>query len=314
MAIKPLYSMRCVVLGGGGFIGTNLCRRLAGRVSALRAFGRRQSFPKALEGIDWFQGDFNDPSSIAAAIEGYDTVFHLISATTPAIANVDKIADLRSNVASTLHLLEACRAEGVDRVIFVSSGGTIYGIPQQFPTNEDAPCWPISAYGVSKLAIERYLYLFDYLHKLDYRVLRVSNPFGPYQFATKNQGVIAAFLKCAIAGQSLQVWGDGTVSRDYLYVDDVSQALELAAIHEGPDRIFNVGSGVARSLNEVIEAIRMITNVRLKVEYRKARLVDVPATALDITRAHFGLSWSPETDFTEGLRRTLAWMSDGALR
>ena len=160
--MKSLHLMRCVVLGGGGFIGTNLCRRLAGRVGALKAFGRRKSFPEALEGVDWFQGDFNDPSSIAAAIEGYDTVFHLISATTPAIANVDKIADLRSNVASTLHLLEACRAEAVDRVVFVSSGGTIYGISQQLPTNEDAPCWPISAYGVSKLAVERYLYLFEY--------------------------------------------------------------------------------------------------------------------------------------------------------
>jgi UDP-glucose 4-epimerase len=283
-------------------------------VGALKAFGRRQNSAEALKGVDWFQGDFNDPTSVAAAIEGYDIVFHLVSATTPAIANVDKIADLRSNVGSTLHLLEACRTQGVARIIFVSSGGTIYGISREFPTSEDAPCWPISAYGISKLAVERYLHLYEYLHNLDYRVLRVSNPFGPYQSGVKNQGVIAAFLMRAIAGQRLQVWGDGSVSRDYLYVDDVSLALELAALHEGPDRIFNVGSGVARSLNEVIKAIQVIVGGRLMVEYTKARSVDVPATALDITRARLGLGWSPQTEFTDGLRRTVTWMVDGTRR
>ena len=311
--MNSLDSMRCVVFGAGGFIGTNLCRRLSGRVKTLKAYGRRQTFPTALEGLEWIPGDFNDPSSIAGAIQDCDTVFHLINATTPATANVDKIADLRSNVVSTLHLLEACRAESVKRVIFVSSGGTIYGVPRTIPTNEDEPCWPITAYGISKLAIERYLHLYEYMYGLEYRVLRVSNPFGPYQTATKNQGVVAAFVRRVIAGQPLEVWGDGGVTRDYLYVDDVVEALEMAATHNGPDRIFNIGSGVGRSLNDVLNAIQSIQGEALKVERREARLVDIPVSVLDVQRARQGLGWSPRTDFVDGLGRTLSWMRDGVL-
>ena len=189
-----LNSLRCVVLGGGGFLGTNLCRSLNGRVEHLRAFGRRQTVPEALRGIDWFAGDFHEGSSVASAVEGCDTVFHLINSTTPASANLDKSADVQSNVLGSLRLLEACRAAEVKRVVFVSSGGTVYGIPTVLPTPEEAETWPVTGYAISKLAVERYLRLYEYLHRLDYRVLRVSNPFGPYQVSTKGQGVVAAQL------------------------------------------------------------------------------------------------------------------------
>jgi UDP-glucose 4-epimerase len=312
--MTALESLRCVVLGGGGFIGTNLCRKLAGRVGELKAFGRRKSFPDALDGVEWLQGDFNDPLSVAAAIEGADIVFHLINATTPNNANIDKAADLRSNVGNTIHLLEACKSAAIKRVVFVSSGGTVYGIPQEIPTAEDSPCWPITSYGISKLSVERYLHLFEYMHGLDYRVLRVSNPFGPFQTAEKNQGVIAAFARRLVAGQHLEVWGDGTVTRDYLYIDDVVDALELAAIHEGPDRIFNIGSGVGRSLNEVIETLQTIESASgLEIERREGRMVDVPVTTLDIGRAARVLGWAPRVEFADGLRRTLDWVRDGRL-
>ena len=295
------------MFGGGGFIGTNLCRSLSGRTASLKAFGRRQSFPAALDGVDWFQGDFNDPLSIAAAVEGCDTVFHLINASTPANANVDKMADLRWNVLSTLHLLEACRSGPPKRVIFISSGGTVYGIPKTIPTDEEAPCWPITSYGISKLAVERYLHLYEYMHGLDYRILRVSNPFGPYQVAEKNQGVVGAFAKRIVAGQPLEIWGDGSVTRDYVYIDDVVAALELAAMHEGPDRVFNIGSGVGRRLDDVVEALQTIEGRPLAVERREGRRVDIPASALDISRAKRSLGWSPKVEFAEGLRQTLDW-------
>jgi UDP-glucose 4-epimerase len=307
---KLLAETKCVVFGGGGFIGTHLCRRLADRVANLKAFGRRQSFPEALRGIEWFQGDFNDPSSIAAGVEGCDTVFHLINATTPSSANIDKVADLRSNVISSLHLLEACHAARVKRVIFVSSGGTVYGVPQNIPTLEDDPCWPITSYGISKLAVERYLHLYEYLNNIEHRILRVSNPFGPYQFATKNQGVIAAFLKKIIAGQSIEVWGDGSVSRDYLYVDDVVDALELAITHQGPSRVFNIGSGVSRTLNDVIAALENVTGEKITVVRKEARLVDIPVSVLDVSRARNELNWAPKTEFRVGLENTLSWLRE----
>lgn len=308
MTAADLSGLRCAVLGAGGFIGTNLCRALVGRVDTLRAFGRRQSFPDALRGCEWVPGDFADPTSLPPAIAGCDVVFHLVNATTPASANVDKVADLQANVASTLHLLEACRETGVRRVVFVSSGGTIYGVPETVPTPESSPTDPITAYGISKLAIEKYLGLYGYLHGLEYRVLRVANPFGPYQTALKNQGVIAAFLRRALAGKSIEMWGDGSVTRDYVYIDDVVDALVAAAVHQGDHRIFNVGSGEGRSLNDIAAAIEMLLGRPVPVERRAGRSVDVPVSILDTGLAARDLGWQAGTPFIEGLRRTIAWM------
>jgi UDP-glucose 4-epimerase len=300
--------MRCAVLGAGGFIGTNLCRALVGKVDSLRAFGRRQSFPEALRGCDWMPGDFADTTCLPAAVAGCDVVFHLVNATTPASANVDKVADLNANVASTLHLLDACRETGVQRVIFVSSGGTIYGIPDQVPTPETSPTNPITAYGISKLAIEKYLALYEYLYGLEYRVLRVANPFGPYQTALKNQGVIAAFVRRALAGKPFEVWGDGSITRDYVYIDDVVESLTLATTHEGTGRIFNIGSGEGRSLNDIVASINRLLGAEIPVDRRPGRQVDVSVSILDTAFAARELNWQPCTPFEEGLASTISWM------
>lgn len=298
---------RCLVLGGGGFIGTHLCLRLAGQVRSLRVFGHQSTPPAPLAGLDWFSGDIADPASLSAAIAGFDIVFHLVNATTPATANRDKIGDVRANVLSTLSVLETCLEQGVKRVIFASSGGTIYGPTDVIPTNEDAACWPITAYGVSKLAIERYLHLYEYMHELDYRVLRISNPYGPHQRVTGQQGVIAAFIQRILAGRPIEVWGDGSVQRDFLYVGDVAEAFQRAAEHAGPERIFNIGSGVSRSVNEVIAALAEVVGAPVEVNHHAARKVDVPISALDIGRAERALGWRPQTDFIEGLSRTVSW-------
>lgn len=308
-ATADLSHLRCAVLGAGGFIGTNLCRALAGRVESIRAFGRSQSFPKELRGCEWRTGNFADPTDLVTAISGCDVVFHLVNATTPASANVNKIADINANVVSTLHLLEACRETGVKRVVFVSSGGTIYGIPEQVPTPEIAPTNPITAYGISKLAIEKYLGLYEHLYGLEYRVLRVANPFGPFQIALKNQGVIAAFVRRALSGQHIEMWGDGCVIRDYIYIDDVVKALILAATHQGLNRVFNIGSGEGRSLNDIVADIAKLLKVDVLIEHRPARSVDVPVSILDTTLACKDLIWQPSTPFEDGLRDTIAWMS-----
>lgn len=302
-----LNNMRCAVLGAGGFLGTNLCLALRPRVASLRAFGRRQSFPSALHGIEWISGDFADPTSVAAAISGCDTVFHLVNATTPASANIDKLADLQSNVAPTLRLLEACREAGVTRIVFVSSGGTIYGMPQQVPTPETAPTDPITAYGISKLAIEKYLGLYEYLHGLQYRVLRVANPFGPYQTSLKGQGVIAAFMHQCAAHEPIHIWGDGQTVRDYVYVTDVIDALLCAAEHEGASRVFNIGAGQGRSLLEILDAIKQVSALSPEVQFSPGRSVDIPRSVLDISLARQELGWQPQTSFDEGMRRTWAW-------
>ena len=302
-----LQETRSLVLGGGGFIGTHLSLRLAERAAGLRVFGHQSTPPSALSHLEWFSGDIADPNSLAAAVKGIDVVFHLVNATTPATANRDKIGDVRANVLPTLSLLEACLEHGVKRVIFASSGGTIYGLADEIPTSENASCWPITGYGVSKLAIERYLHLYEYMHELEYRVLRISNPFGPHQRVSGQQGVIAAFIQRILAGQPIDIWGDGSVRRDFLYVADVAEAFERAAEHEGPERVFNIGSGVSRSLAEVIKALSLVMGAPVNVSQHAARKVDVPVSALDISRAGRALDWRPRTEFLDGLARTVAW-------
>ena len=222
--IEPKPS--CIVLGGGGFIGTNLCRRLVANGHRVRAFGRRRPFSES-DDIEWFQGDFSDPAALAAAIETFEIVYHLVNATTPLSANLDMVGDLQRNVVASVGMLEICRKLRISRVVFVSSGGTMYGCPQQIPTPETAPTDPITAYGISKLAIEKYLALNQHLHQLDYRVLRVTNPFGPFQTAMKNQGVIASIVSHGVRHEEIEIWGDGSVVRDFIFIDDVVDALIL---------------------------------------------------------------------------------------
>lgn len=304
-----LSRMRCAVVGAGGFIGTNLCKALDGRVSSLRAFGRRKSFPDAFQSCEWISGDFSDSDALKSAISNCDVVFHLVNGTTPASANVDKEFDFKTNVIPTINFLEICRKNGVRRVIFVSSGGTIYGIPALLPTPETAPTNPITAYGISKLIIEKYLNLYKYIHGLDYRVLRLSNPYGPYQTSKKKQGVISAFINKAIQGKPIEIWGDGSVIRDYVYIDDVVEALIRSMVHEGDARIFNIGSGLGLSLSDIVNALKRHFGADISVERKPSRRVDIPVSILDTTRAATDLDWIPQTKFDDGLRSTIEWIN-----
>jgi UDP-glucose 4-epimerase len=297
----------CIVLGGGGFIGTNLCRRLVTSGHRVRAFGRRCLFPGDLQGAEWYQGDFSDSSSLAAAIDSFDVVFHLVHATVPQSANLDMAGDVQMNILPSIALLELCRRLGVQRIVFSSSGGTIYGRAGQIPTPETDPTEPITAYGVSKLAIEKYLGLYEYLYGLSFRALRLANPFGPFQVALKNQGVIAAIVSRAVNNEQIEIWGDGSVVRDFIFVEDVMDALEAAVADESLERIFNIGSGQGTSLCEVIAAIERLLGTRLKIDWRPGRPVDVPTSVMAIDRARDSLGWQPKVPFEVGLKKTIEW-------
>jgi UDP-glucose 4-epimerase len=302
----------CIVLGGGGFLGTNLCRRLVSTGHRVRAFGRRCLFPEALDQVDWYQGDFCDPVALAAATETYEIVFHLVHTTTLHSANLDKAKDLQQNVVSSLALFDLARGLGVKRIIFVSSGGTIYGASEQVPTPETAPSEPITAYGISKLAIEKYLAVYERLYGFQYRILRVANPFGPFQVPVKNQGVISMLISRAINKERIEIWGDGSVVRDYIFVDDVIDALEAAMGDQSSARIFNIGSGRGRSLLEVIGAVENLFNAKLEIDWKQGRPIDVPTSVVAIDRAREILKWTPKTPFENGLQSTIAWWKSRA--
>lgn len=306
-------SQRCIVFGASGFIGSRLCEKLASKYQNLKAFGRNPMYPSAFNKCKWIEGDFSDVNQIANAITDCDTVIHLVNATTPASANINRVADLKANVVSTLNLLDACVNSGVKKIIFISSGGTVYGAPSIIPTPETAENNPITAYGVSKLTIEKYLSLYHHLYKLDYCVLRVANPFGPYQTNKKNQGAIAAFLQHAIHDEPIDVWGDGSVVRDYIFIDDVINAIDLAIVHSGEQKTFNIGSGTGLSINQIISTLESSLEKSISVNYLPSRNMDVPISILDITRARTHLGWSPHTPFKEAIAQTLLWIRSSNL-
>lgn len=306
--LSSLRELSCAVLGASGFIGTNLRSALSGKVARLRALARSVPEGAPDEPVEWVVGDFSDARVLRAAVDGCDTVFHLVGSTTPATGNRDMAYDLERNVVSTVRLLDVCVKEGVKRVIFASSGGTVYGMPDIVPTPETAPTRPITAYGISKRAIEMYLDLHRHHFDLEYRVLRVSNPYGPHQSERNEQGVVAAFLRRALAGQPVEVWGDGGVARDFIYIEDVVEALIISALHEGPSRIFNIGSGRGLTIAELLEAISRVLERRIPMNRLAARSVDVPVSVLDTALAERELNWAPRISLTDGLRRTVDWM------
>jgi UDP-glucose 4-epimerase len=302
----------CVVLGGGGFLGLNLCRRLMASGHRVRAFGHRGLFPAELGGADLLQGDFSDRAAITSAIQGAEVAFHLIHSTVPNSANLDMAADVRQNLLPSLAFFDLARSAGVKRVVFLSSGGTIYGHPMQIPTEETAPTEPITAYGISKLAIEKYLALYQRLYGLDYRILRVANPFGPFQVAVKGQGLIAEIIWRAMNRERIEVWGDGSIVRDFIFVDDVIDAVEIAACDGSDERIFNIGSGTGRSIRQVLAAIEHSLPSKLDIAWKGERAVDVPVSILSVTRARDKLGWAPKTSFESGIVKTIAWWKDNA--
>ena len=194
------------------------------------------------------------------ALEGAELVFHLASGSLPQSSNRDPHADVQVNLLGTLNLLEAARLTGVRRLVMVSSGGTVYGIPQAVPIPESHPTEPICSYGITKLAMEKYVALYRQLHGLQGLVLRVANPFGPRQRLDAAQGVVPVFLGKALRDEPLQIWGDGTTVRDFLDVADVVAALLAAARYNGNETLFNIGSGQGLSLNQLIVLLEQQLN------------------------------------------------------
>lgn len=301
------------MLGGGGFIGTNLCRALVARGADVSAFGRQAHFPRALEGVRWVMGDFADRAAVARAVEGREIVFHLVAGSIPDSSNRDPLGDLLSNVAPTLQLLDICRSSGVRRVVFVSSGGTVYGVPAAVPIPETAATEPISAYGVSKLAIEKYLRVYQRLHGMEYQVARLSNPFGPYQRHDRRQGVVAALLYRALHHIPVEIWGDGRVIRDFLYIDDAIEALLKLSLYDGPYRVFNVGSGIGRSVLDVLADIGSVLGGDvIRRDFRSGRAADVPVNVLETGLIERETGWIPKTPWPDGLRLTATWLRDNS--
>jgi UDP-glucose 4-epimerase len=297
--------MNILVLGGNGFIGSHLVDKLLKEGHTVRVFDKSQEhYRPALPGVDYHSGEFGNRGLLAAALKDIDVVVHLISTTLPKTSNDDPVFDVQSNVIETLFLLEQCIAQQVKKIIFTSSGGTVYGIPQVVPVHEENQTNPICSYGISKLTIEKYLRLFKQLHNLDYVIIRPSNPFGSRQNPFGIQGAIPVFLGKIVRKEPIQIWGDGEVVRDFIYVADLADALYRAIIYNTTSSIFNIGSGKGYSLKALLAIMRTVTGHDFSVSYTASRTYDVPEIYLDITRAANELNWVPNTTLQEGIKHT----------
>lgn len=304
--------MKTLVIGGNGFIGTNLVGALLRDNHAVTVFDRYPSrYKEPQPEVRYLEGDFANHGEVSEAVKGIDWVFHLAYTTLPQTSNEDPIYDIRSNLVDTVQLMQECLNSKVKKLVFISSGGTVYGIPQQIPIAEEHPQQPICSYGITKLAIEKYLSLFQRIWGLEYVVARLSNPYGEMQNPHSKQGAIGVFLGNVAERKPITIWGDGQVVRDYIYIGDAVSALVRAAEFEpqaGDPRVFNIGSGQGHSLNDIVSELRQVVDMPVEVQYTPGRAVDVPATVLDITRAKDVLKWEPRVNLSEGLARSWRWV------
>lgn len=304
-------SSEVLVLGAAGFIGQYLCKALVDAGASVRGYDLGaprddRVLGDALPKIRWTSGDLSDRGALAAAADGADYVFHLVSTTIPETSDRDLVRDLTTNVVPTLGLLDVVKRGTVKKVLYVSSGGTVYGVPKKIPISELHETDPICGYGIHKLAVEKYLQWYHHNHGLDYCVLRLSNPYGPAQVSERPQGAVGRFVYKALKRERIEIWGDGSVVRDYVYIDDVMDAFLRAMRYGGEKRVFNVGSGEGHSLLDLVDVIESVVGRSLDVKFEPARAVDVPLNILDISRIRSELAWEPKIAIRSGIERLVA--------
>jgi UDP-glucose 4-epimerase len=304
--------MKITIFGGGGFIGSAIADRLLKDGHELRIFERPRvdAYRRFFEGekVMWLTGDLMSVHDVTSAISGVDVVLHLVSTTLPKSSNDDPIYDVQSNLVASLQLLNAMVACKVRKIVFISSGGTVYGIPKYLPLDEKHPTEPQVSYGITKLAIEKYLLMYQNLHGIKANILRVANPFGERQRVETAQGAVGVFISKALQNQAIEVWGDGSITRDYLHVSDVAEAFAHAIDYDGEKSVFNISSGVGTSLNELIEMLGQALGQKVVCNYLPGRSFDVPISVLNNSLARNEMGWVPQVSMKVGIAKTVEWM------
>jgi len=303
---KEHMSNTVTLVGAGGFIGTNLRRSLLNDGFRVRAVSRSWLEPPepGLERV--LTADLEESEQLGDLLRGSTAVVVLSHGLLPGSSLDESSTAVVKDMGLLLRVIDEC-AKGGSKLVYLSSGGTIYGPDVKVPTPESAPCDPVTIYGVSKLTSEKILSVYAKQCGLNYVVLRVSNPYGPWQWGRKGQGVIGAWMARALVGAEIEVWGDGSVERDYIFISDVVSAIKATLSYTGSERVFNVGSGQGQSLRKVLSTIQNLRPVA--VRNREARICDVPRSVLDVGKAWREMRWRPATSFEDGIHETWRWMS-----
>lgn len=302
----------CIVYGGGGFIGSHLCESLLENGYEVTLFDKlrfsRNNILHFENKLNIIEGDFNNEIDIKNSLKGMNYVFHLVSSTLPASSNENPVYDVESNLVSSIKLFKECIDLKIKKLIFLSSGGTVYGIPDVIPVAEDYFSNPICSYGIVKRTIEEYLFLFGKIHGMNYNVFRLSNPYGERQNPYAAQGAVAVFINKVINNESIEIWGDGEVIRDYIYIKDVVDALTKSVIINSDEKVFNLSSGKGYSLIQIIKIIEKVSGKEVKINYKAARNIDVPVSVLDNKLLKNAFKWKPQINIDAGIKKTFNYL------
>lgn len=293
-----------LVIGAGGFIGRHLCLALVEAGYSVIAADVLPSSATAgfTSGVTRIVLDVTTVTDFRPLLHGVDVVFYLACTLLPQASNEKPVFDVESNLIPVIRLLEAARLSGGVRVVFASSGGTVYGVSSEMPISETHLTEPRCSYGVVKLTAEKYMSLYGELYGVPTVCLRISNPFGVGQDHSRPQGAVGVFLRKIQLGEPISIWGDGTVVRDYVFVTDVARAFVAAANYRGNFNVFNIGSGVGTSLNELLYLLFTATGSSVRIENLPAREFDVNKNVLSIDLARRELGWMPLYTLSKGIR------------
>lgn len=306
--------MKILVTGGAGFIGSWVADAFIQEghdvlVLDNLSSGIIDNVPKEAEFVE---GDITDRGVVDKIISGFkpDIVNHHAAQIDVRKSVEDPMFDAGVNIIGSLNLLESCVANGVRKFIFASTGGAIYGEPEDIPADESTPPMPISPYGTSKYAVEKYLQYYKYIHSLDYVALRYANVYGPRQNPHGEAGVIAIFCSRILSSDDCLVFGDGKQTRDYVYAGDVARANILAlAVSEGS---YNIGTEIETSVNGLIDELKAASGKEFGVKYMDPRPGEVQSISLDVKLAGKALGWKPGTALSEGIKNTWLWFKETA--
>jgi UDP-glucose 4-epimerase len=302
--------MRILVLGGSGFLGSHIVDKFLAEKHDVTVYDLYpERFRRSPKAIKFVTGDFGNVGALDELIAtGWDAVIHCVSTTTPKSSNESPEFDIQSNVIGTLNLLDICVRHQIGKMVFLSSGGTVYGdIGDLDRVDELHSVRPMCSYGVSKLSIEHYLDVYKHLRGLDYVVLRLSNPYGERQSPLRALGALTVFLHRTLRHQPVEVWGDGSVTRDFIYVGDVANAVYLATINP-ISGVFNVGTGTGLSLRDILSHIATVVGTEPEVNWLPARSFDVPRIVLDARKLRLATSWNNVTSIQDGVEITADWL------
>jgi len=304
----------CCVIGGDGFIGTWLVDRLVKHQRKVTIIDRNPE-PERIhpEAARYIAGDYGQKDLLAKALDGVDEIIHLAYSTVPKTSFEDPVEDIRNNLPATVTLLEAASTIGVDKFILMSSGGTVYGKVDKLPISEDHPTNPISPYGITKLATEKYAVMFGELKGLPVICVRPGNAFGEGQKPFVGQGFISTAIASIIKGQEVTIFGEAGTVRDYIHVADIADGVIAALEHGRANSSYNIGTGAGRSNKDILDAIAPLAEsagLKLRVNTLPARPFDVPVNVLDSTKLTNETGWKPAVSFKDGIERTWNWFYD----